>query len=130
LHQTGPGFTLITWSLGYFYFRRRAMLRSLNCQNKRLKPQNEKCFRFLVSLPDCVISLLKSLEGDPDGRIIVRCHSCKNGNFSEIKFISGKLVFNALKDHPDLGKPIEFEDDKTFSEISLTTESVNVQKNQ
>ena len=106
------------------------MLRSLKCQNKRFKPQHDKCYRFLVSLPECMISLLKTLEGDPDGRIIVHCHSCRNGNFSEIKFVNGKLTFNSLKEHPDLGEPLDFESDKIFSEISLVKEETRVQENQ
>ena len=70
------------------------------------------CGRFVVSIPDVMITILKSMQGDPDARLILRCPSCgkDKGRFSEVLFVNGKLTFRTMEERPSLGEVMEFED--------------------
>jgi hypothetical protein len=67
-----------------------------------------------------VLTQLKFLEGDPDGKIILRCPSCHGDfRFVEIKYTDGKLTFETINEKPDLGKVIEFENVVICSEAGI-----------
>ncbi len=115
------------------------MMLSLRCQNIRLKPprrptetnamEKRKCFRQLITISDAVLTVLKTLEGDPEGKIIVHCPSCHHGNFAEIKYRDGKLTYESMTSVPDLGRAVKFESVIIFSPINLVSKEVlDVQK--
>lgn len=95
-------------------------MNKINCQNNRQTPRGPmKCNKFLLSLPDCVLSLLKSLEGEDEAKIIVNCSSCRTVRFAEIKYVNGKLTFQSIPDKPELGNKILFKNRDVSSEAPL-----------
>ena len=86
------------------------MYYQLRCQNVWRNKEDEDivCGHILASLPGWVLAQLKLLEGDSEGKLIVFCRSCKASRFAEIKYVDGKLTFEALMEKPDFGVPLEF----------------------
>jgi hypothetical protein len=95
------------------------------CQNKRVQPNKgpDKCDRFLISLPNWVLSALKTLEGEEEGKIILKCHSCRGDSFVEIKFINGEISFVAVEGMPNLGEKLKFKNVDARSEAPLIEEA-------
>jgi hypothetical protein len=85
--------------------------------------ERKRCNRFLATIPSWIFTQLKALEGDPEGKIILRCPSCHGeSRFVEIKYTDGKLTFETINGKPELGKPIEFEEVIICSEAALVEE--------
>jgi hypothetical protein len=92
----------------------------ITCQNSRLKNEGpEKCDKFLVSVPEWVLSGLKMLEGEPEGVIVVQCQSCRSARFAEIKYVKGKLAFISVIKKPELGEKHKFKIVEACSEAPL-----------
>ena len=93
-------------------------MRSIKCQNERVGYKGKtSCNYELLSLPEWILTQLKLMEGDPEGKIVVHCHWCRGTRWAEIKYENGKLVFKSLKERPLLGEPAMFED------LSITSQS-------
>jgi hypothetical protein len=75
-----------------------------------------------------MLSVLKSLEGDPEGKIIVQCHSCRGARFVQIGYKGGALYFKAVDAKPDLGEVVTFSNKKTCSEVGLIKEEIDVEQ--
>ena len=87
-------------------------MRLLKCQNTRVGNggKETRCGYDLVSVPEWLLTSLSLMEGDPEGKIVVRCRWCRGNRWAEIKFENKQLVFKSLSKKPDLGKPVEFGD--------------------
>lgn len=88
-------------------------MKKILCQNQRMVDGGVEpmCHRFEVSIPDVMVTLLRSLQGDPDGRIIVRCPACKDhSRFAEILVLDGKLTYRTIEGSVMLGDELVFDD--------------------
>jgi hypothetical protein len=97
-------------------------MRQITCQNTHISLGygQYKCDRFLVGLPDWILTQLKLMEGDPEGKIIVRCPKCHGATrFAEIKYINGKLTFQILTDKIYLGEKVVFDDSLICAQAGL-----------
>jgi hypothetical protein len=97
------------------------MYYSLRCKNTYVNKEGKQvtCNHVLASLPGWVLGMLRNLEGDPEGKLVFFCRSCKASRFAEIKFVDGKLTFEALLERPDFGKPLEFGEIVNVSEAPI-----------
>ena len=97
------------------------MYYSLKCRNvyKNKEGKDTVCNHILASLPGWVLSQLRLLEGDSEGKLVFFCRSCKASRFAEIKYVDGKLTFEALLERPDFGKPLEFQEIINISEAPI-----------
>jgi len=85
----------------------------IDCQNQRQANGKEvECERYMVSIPESVLTLLRAMQDDPEAKIITRCPSCGKGRgrFSEIRYVKDKLTFRTIEGTVDLGKPVIFDD--------------------
>jgi hypothetical protein len=111
-----PEFRATTRDFGFFIWW---SMNKISCQNNRQASRYKKCNKFLLSVPDCVLSLLKSLEGEEEAKIIVNCSSCRAVRFAEILYVNGELTFRSIVDKPDLGTKILFKNRDVCSEAPL-----------
>ena len=93
----------------------------ITCQNMRLVDGKAKeCGRFLVDVPQVVLTMLRATQGDADARIIVRCPSCGHGGrFAEVRYTNDLLVFRTLEERVELGPAVVFEDVFVMAEGGL-----------
>ena len=92
----------------------------LLCPNKRIISGEQKpCEGVLACLPDWVLSVLKTLEGEPDGEIPVRCHQCRTLRWGRIFDKDGKLCYKVTPDKPDLGEEKIFDVQEIYTEVSI-----------
>lgn len=96
-------------------------MKKIVCQNHRLDNEKGsiKCKRSEVSIPDVFLAILKAMEGDPEGKIIIKCHSCRSAPFYEVKYENGKLVFESLIGSPDCGEVLKFDKINSMSESPI-----------
>jgi hypothetical protein len=95
-------------------------MKQVRCQNHRQHFSGDKsCGKFLVSIPDCILSALKVLEGEEEGKIIVQCGSCRSVRFAEIKYVGGELTWESVVEKPNLGEKLKFKNISFASEAPL-----------
>lgn len=90
------------------------------CQNIRHDDDGHEvsCDRFEVGIPDVLLTLLKSMQGQPDSRLIVRCPGCKKGaRFAEVLYEGGKLIYRTIEEPPSLSDKVQFDQVYVTAEV-------------
>jgi hypothetical protein len=100
------------------------MFRKILCPNIRvIGGEQRPCNGILAVFPDWVFSVLKTLEGDSQGEIPVRCHQCRTLRWGKILYKDGKLCYAVNSDKPDLGEQKLFEVEEIYVEASIQEEA-------
>jgi hypothetical protein len=88
----------------------------IKCNNTRNeKGQIEKCDRFLVDVPQCVVDALRRNPGE---RITMRCPACSlKDRWVQVYYGEDGLTWEALVDKPDFGDELVYDSVKNSLQL-------------